>query len=170
VFDRNRIIELFETLSAELVERGVRGEVFLVGGAAMAVAYDARRATRDVDAVFEPKTVVYDAARAVGERLALGDGWLNDAVKAFLPGDDAARRPVFEGAGLQVAVASPRYLLAMKLLAARPEQDADDIRLLMDLCGLVSADEGLAVIEQAYAEWFIPARVRFMLEEMYPET
>lgn len=33
--------------------------MFLVGGAAMALAYNARRATRDVDGVFEPKTAIY---------------------------------------------------------------------------------------------------------------
>jgi len=48
------------------------------------MAYDARRATRDIDAVFEPKTVIYEAAAEVAERRGLPPGWLNDAVKALL--------------------------------------------------------------------------------------
>ena len=46
-------------------------------------------------------------------------GWLNDAMKGFLHGEDPDRRLVLDRPSLQVFVASPRYLLAMKLLAAR---------------------------------------------------
>jgi len=34
--------------------RGVVADVFVVGGAAMALAYDATRVTRDIDATFVP--------------------------------------------------------------------------------------------------------------------
>lgn len=37
----------------------------------MALAYDARRATRDIDAVFQPHGVVLDEARAVADELGL---------------------------------------------------------------------------------------------------
>jgi hypothetical protein len=46
----------WDELSAELAARGARAELFLVGGAALAVAYGATRATRDLDAVFIPAT------------------------------------------------------------------------------------------------------------------
>jgi hypothetical protein len=59
LLDRDQILRLFEELSEELVRRGTRAEIFLVGGAAMALAYDARRATRDIDAVFQPKDEAY---------------------------------------------------------------------------------------------------------------
>ena len=42
-----------------LEAEGVHGDLFLVGGAAMALAYSTRRATRDLDAIFEPKQVIY---------------------------------------------------------------------------------------------------------------
>lgn len=58
---RDQIVELLGELGDELDGRGVRGEMS-VGGAAMALAYNTRRATRDIDAVFEPKTVVYEVA------------------------------------------------------------------------------------------------------------
>ena len=48
----------------------------------MALAYSARRATRDLDAVFEPKQVIYEVAHQVGTRHGLPDDWLNDGVKA----------------------------------------------------------------------------------------
>ena len=91
---REDIRALLDDLSAELAARGARAEPFLVGSAALAVAYDANRATRDLDAVFIPADVVRQAAAAVAERRELTEDWLNDAVKGFLPGPDPdAQRP-----------------------------------------------------------------------------
>jgi hypothetical protein len=57
-FDKQGLIDAFELLDEELARRGVRAELFVVGGAAMAIAYDARRTTTDVDAIFVPSDVV----------------------------------------------------------------------------------------------------------------
>jgi hypothetical protein len=48
---REDIRALLDDLSQELAALGARAELFLVGAA---VAYDATRATRDLDAVFIP--------------------------------------------------------------------------------------------------------------------
>jgi hypothetical protein len=85
---RDDIRALLDDLSAELAARGARAELFLVGGAALAVAYDATRSTRDLDAVFIPSDIVRQAASAVAAREGLAEDWLNDAVKGFLPGPD----------------------------------------------------------------------------------
>ena len=127
---REDIRALLDDLSAELAVRGARAELFLVGGAALAVAYDATRSTRDLDAVFIPSEVVRQAAAAVAEREGLAEDWLNDAVKGFLPGPDPDAQRFYSSDSLIVDVASPRYLLAMKLFAARAEIDAEDIILL----------------------------------------
>jgi hypothetical protein len=50
---------LLDDLSAELAARGARAELFLAGGTALAVADDATRATRDLDAVFIPAEPAY---------------------------------------------------------------------------------------------------------------
>lgn len=49
---RAEIERAFTALGERLVRRDVVADVFVVGGAAMALAYDAARVTRDVDAVF----------------------------------------------------------------------------------------------------------------------
>src|ERR1035438_4999976 len=49
---RRELLHALEELDQELGALNVRGEVFIIGGAAMAIAYDTRRATSDVDAVF----------------------------------------------------------------------------------------------------------------------
>ena len=68
---REDIRALLDELSAELSARGARAELFLVGGAALAAAYDATRATRDLDTVIVPTDVVGQAAVAVAEREGL---------------------------------------------------------------------------------------------------
>lgn len=165
---RERILELFGELDAELCESGTRGDVFLVGGAAMTVAYDARPATRDIDAIWHPSTEVRAAAARVAARHDdLEPDWLNDGVKGFLPGNDAGQgKVVYDGKCLTVSAASPEYLLATKLMASRVSRDEDDILTLYDLCGLTTVGQGLEVVERYYGTRPIEAKVRFFLEEL----
>ncbi len=166
---RRELLEALVELDEELKNLNVRGEVFIVGGAAMAIAYDTRRATADVDAVFMPSNEVRTAASRVAKRLNLEPDWLNDSAKAFLPGEDENQIGVYEGQHLSVAAASPQYLLAMKLMASRVERDQDDIRELYKLCGLTTAEQGLDLLTSYYPEHLILPRVHFFLQEMFPE-
>jgi Nucleotidyltransferase of unknown function (DUF6036) len=168
VLSRERILDLFAQLDRELCRTDVRGDVFIVGGAAMAVAYDARPATRDVDGIWHPSSEVRQAIhRVAAQHDDLEPDWLNDGVKAFLPGEDrGVPRVVYEGDCLTVSAASPEYLLATKLLASRVSRDEDDILLLYRLCGLTTVDQGLELIERYYPGRPIEAKVRFFLEEL----
>ena len=164
--DRSEIVEALTELAAELDARGVQGEMYVVGGAAIALAYEARRSTKDIDAVFEPKLVVYEAAAAVGERRGLPAGWLNDAVKGFLAGEDPAASAVLELPGLRCLSASPRVLLALKVLAHRAGEDEDDVRLLAGELGLTSAAEVLDLAEEVYGDR-LTAAARFFVEQLF---
>lgn len=161
------IRDLLTELADELERANTPGRLFLVGGAAMALAHDGRRATRDLDGVFEPKLAIYAAAARVAHRHpGLPEDWLNDAVKAFLPGDDPNATTVLDHPALTVQVASPDYLLAMKVLAARLDRDDDDIRTLASLCGLTSAGAVLDLVESFYPEALIPTRVAYVIEDI----
>jgi hypothetical protein len=93
---RNGFFSAFELLDDELGRMGIDADLFIVGGAAMAVAYDARWATTDVDAVFVPSKEVRIAASRVAQERGLEEDWLNDGVKGFLPGEDVEQVGVFE--------------------------------------------------------------------------
>jgi len=164
--DREQILAALEALAALLDERGIEGEMYLVGGAAIALAYDARRSTRDIDAVFEPKMAIYEAADEVARRLGLPVTWLNDAVKGFLAGDDPAASPVLDVPGLRCLAASPRMLLALKVLAHRVGEDEDDVRLLAKRLELRTADEVLAVATEVFGDR-LDVAARFFVEEIF---
>lgn len=164
--DRAEILAALTDLAGELEARGIVGEMYVVGGAAITLAYDARRSTRDIDAVFEPKLAVYEAAAIVAARRGLPVGWLNDAVKGFLEGPDPAAAPVLELPGLRCQAASPGVLLALKVLAHRAGEDEADVRLLAAELGLTTADEVLAVAEATFGDR-LDAAARFFVEQIF---
>ena len=164
--DRDDVVGALTALGRRLHGQGVTGDMYVVGGAAIALAFSERRSTRDVDAVFEPKMVIYEAAAAVAAELDLPIGWLNDAVKGFLTGEDPAAAPVLDVPGLRCMAASPQMLLALKVLAHRVGEGEDDVRLLAGHLGLTTADEVLAVAEDRMGDRLDPA-ARFFVEELF---
>lgn len=167
MLSKTEIQRLLRLLNEELSEAGSVGELFLVGGAAMVLAYDRSRATRDLDAVFEPRDVVYEAAARVARREGLPDDWLNDAAKGFLPGPDQAATVLLDMSALRIRVASPGYLFALKAAAARVERDADDLRLLYRLCGFASLDEALDHVQHTLGPAMpLAPKTSFLLREL----
>lgn len=158
------IRELLIELGDELATAGQVGELFLVGGAALALGYSGRESTHDIDGLFEPKREMYAAAARVAERRGLQVDWLNDAMKGFLHGDDPDRQLVLEHPALAVYVASPRYLLAMKLRSARIERDADDIALLLGVCGISDSGEALDLVEAAYGAAALTVKTQLLVQ------
>lgn len=165
-FTRTKIVGALQALGDELTQGGIHGQIFIVGGAAMALAYSTRRVTRDIDAVFEPKAAIYEAAAMVAEDLDLPEDWLNDAAKAFMPGKDDDARPLPDITGVEITTASPRYLLAMKLMATRIGEDDEDIEVLLRECGITSTSEALDLLERMYPTYEPLPKTRLLLESL----
>ncbi|MFG2013055.1 DUF6036 family nucleotidyltransferase [Micromonospora sp. NPDC048868] len=170
LLDRAAIEDAFRRLGDRLSRRGVVADLYIFGGAAMALAYDARRATRDIDAVFQPHGIVLDEARAVADELGLPRWWLNEQASAYVaPGGDATAPRVFDHPGLRVAAASPEHLLAMKVLAAR-RRDAEDIRFLVDHLRLTDTEQVLALCAEIFPEEEVPGRARLVLDDVFDDS
>ncbi len=81
LFDRAQLERAFTALGERLVRRGVVADVFVVGGAAMALADDATRVSRDVDSLFVPHGIVLEEARNVAKDLGMPPWWLNEQAR-----------------------------------------------------------------------------------------
>jgi predicted nucleotidyltransferase len=169
LLDRARIRDLFRRLGERLQRRGVVGDVYVIGGAAMALAYDARRATRDIDAVFLPHGIVLEEAQALAAEMGLPQWWLNEQASAYVaPGGDPEAPLSFDHPGLRVSTASPEHLLAMKTIAAR-RRDTDDLLLLVGLLDLTTPEQVVAVCTRVFPDEALPDRARLVLADLFEE-
>lgn len=162
------IRKLFELLDEELAREGVHGELYLLGGAVMCLALDARESTRDVDAFFRPTREVREAARRVASATGVPETWLNDAVKRFLS-PRGSFDSYLELPHLKVFVAQPAYLLAMKCAALRLGEefhDLDDVRFLLRYLDVSTVEEALAVVTNYFEEDQLRPKTRLALEEL----
>jgi hypothetical protein len=164
--DADEVRALLQELSERLAASGVHAQLFVVGGAAMALAYDRGRLTRDVDALFVPVPEVRKAAEEIGAARGLEPDWLNDAAKGFLPGQDERPTTVFESESLLVQVASPEYLLAMKLHASRDERDLDDAATLFSLLGYTTVEQGVELLARTYPAARLLPRHRYLVQDV----
>ena len=150
----DKVSALLRELGERLAGRGMEGEIYVVGGAAMMLAYDRTRITKDIDAVGVPQEEIDAEVQAMAvDHRDLDPDWLNARVLPMLPrGVDADQLQVLGGPGLTVNVASPRWLLAMKARAARDDRDLDDLWVLCQVLGLRTVDEVWAICDQVWGE------------------
>ncbi|HUO83789.1 MAG TPA: DUF6036 family nucleotidyltransferase [Thermoanaerobaculia bacterium] len=165
---RDEIISALAALNERLAGREVQASCYLVGGAVMCLALEARNSTRDIDAWFTEAQEVRQAVAEVAEDLGLPKDWLNDAAKGFIP-EHAGFERWRSFSNLDVSVADVRTLLAMKCAAARTVEDAADIRFLAARLGLRSTEEALEVVLEYYPEERLPVRARLLLEEIFDD-
>jgi hypothetical protein len=162
------IRRLFDLLNAALRREEIEGELFVVGGAVMCLAYAARPSTQDVDAFFRPAREIRTAAARVAVEAGLSPHWLNDGVKGFLS-ERGEFAPFLELDHLRVMVAQPEYLLSMKCLAMRigaEFHDEDDVRYLLRHLDIRTHEQAVAVITRYYPLERFPQKTLYALAEI----
>lgn len=173
--DRTIIIKALALLDEALRRDEVIGEICIFGGAAMILAFDGKFTTRDVDAIFVPKSTVTNAILDIADRLGLPRDWLNDGVKGFVSEKEdftSDDMPTFEN--LRVIRPSARYLLAMKCLASRiggygERGDISDIKILCKSIGCETQESVTEIVLEYYPPSQIPAKVQFLIEEIFQD-
>ncbi|MGH9172469.1 MAG: DUF6036 family nucleotidyltransferase [Acidimicrobiales bacterium] len=167
LIERSQLEEAFRRVAAELKREGIGGDIYIFGGAAMVLAFNAREATRDVDALFEPREKIHRIALSVAQELGMPSWWLNDQASSYLPRRrDEKARLIFDHPHLRVSVVSPEHLLAMKAMAARTYADLDDIATLCTHLEVTEVTDVAALCARIYPEEPLTARARLVIEDV----
>lgn len=145
------VTELMHRLVEALDKRAVDATIYIVGGAAIALDYDSRRMTVDVDAFFEPRDIVLEEAKKLADEYGISDDWLNDKAKMAQvnASDDGIPQGMSSG-GVKITTASPHHLIAMKLAAER-DRDVNDIATILEETKLDPA-EAVEIAHDLYGD------------------
>ena len=108
--------------------------------------------TRDIDTLQLGGDEVQAAVDRVARARQWPSDWLNDAANMWASHFDTPDDWTVHLArgGESVCVARPQLLLAMKHLAGRGRRDTCDTDVLLDVCGIESIDQAMAVFNRCY--------------------
>jgi hypothetical protein len=176
--NRDQIVRALTGLDEKLRAQEIKGELCLVGGAVMLLAFNARVSTKDVDAILKPASLIRQLAKTVQTEEGLPDGWLNDAAKGYISAkhdagiEEAKYLPRFTN--LTVYSPTPEYLLAMKTMASRlpsvfDKGDVEDIRFLVRHLKLKSPAEVFSIVEKFYPPERVPTRAQYLIQTVFQE-
>lgn len=168
MLSKEQIEQYLSEMNDGLAEQGAMGEVVLCGGAVMALVYDARPSTKDIDALFAPTTVIREVARAVAERHDLEDDWFNDAAKGFIDTSRMSFRDVLSFSHLKVRRPGDEEMLALKLASAREDSmDADDALFLMRVVQPENMERVYEILEAHIPSPRLTPMASFFAQEIY---
>ena len=150
---REKIVEVLGLLSIHPDRIEVDDEICLLG-TAMAPTFNARQATKDVDAIFAPTGAIRHAAMLVADELRLPKDWLNDAAKGF-----ASEKGTFE----PLTCFSFRSLRLRRLsptVFSIPDTPSAQARWALRVGDILAREPGLARDKEALTELLFIIRQR----------
>lgn len=130
LLNRADIENALNLLLEELSKSNEESAIYVIGGAAINLAYNEKRATTtDVDVKITNPDVVIKAAEQVGNQLNLPADWLNTEAVGYLSTQNQPTDWILWKASgkASIYIAAPEMLLTMKLKASRLGRDGDDI-------------------------------------------
>lgn len=153
LLDRNKLLEIFDYLNERLKENQLQLEITVYGGSIMTLVYDNRPATKDIDCVFgATNTRLLDSILELTQfTFNLPDGWINEQIKEPLQSIVQESKETYRAySNLTILKPKAEQLLAMKVLAARPEPAKDfvDGAILCKDLNVTTKDELLAIISK----------------------
>jgi Nucleotidyltransferase of unknown function (DUF6036) len=170
LLSKTDIVKALTRLGEIAASQGQQIQLLVVGGAAMALAYEARVSTKDIDAIFltpPEASQTRQWAAEVATEFGFDDDWLNDGAKGFIHGLKQGAL-LLDQLGIRVWQIAPEQLLAMKLTAWRDDVDIEDSkRLLLEFRNLTLED-----VWSRVEPFLIPNQVqkaRYALEDAWSD-
>lgn len=108
--EKGEMIKYLKQINDELKAAGDKGEILISGGASMCLVHEARPSTKDIDALYEPKSRINEIAERIAKANNLESGWINDGVKGFLH-PNMKSEVVYDFGNLKVSTVSAEALL-----------------------------------------------------------
>jgi hypothetical protein len=171
-FGKEEILKNLKLVNEELNKLDMHGEILITGGASMCLVFSARSATKDIDAIYEPKSIINDIAAKIASEKGMPKSWLNDSVKDFMNAKSYEKKMLLKTySNLKLYSVMPEYLLAMKLMAARMESETDkkDIIFLMKHLGIDTIEKANRLLDNVFKSQFIMPKTRYVIEECIEE-
>lgn len=151
LMDKNKLLEIFDYLNERLKENQLQLEITIYGGSIMTMVYDNRPATKDIDCVFSETNdkLLNNILDLTKFAFNLSDGWINEEIKEPLKAilkEDKETYKVYSN--LNILKPKAEQLLAMKVLAARPEPAKDfvDAYILCKDLNITTKDKLMDII------------------------
>jgi Nucleotidyltransferase of unknown function (DUF6036) len=167
--DRQDLIDGLREIVLRAHAEGVLGvSIKIVGGAALRLAYFDRETTADIDAQIAPLDSIATIVRSIALDRGWPSDWLNDQAAMFIPtlGRSVDWESLLDDPNVSIAVAPIDALLAMKLHAARPGRDIDDIANLLAINEIDTVEAAEELYESFYPGDALPNRTIRTLERM----
>lgn len=167
--DKDKIIKYLYELDNKLGERGLSGSINIYGGSCLALVYDLRGSTKDIDAIFSPKNEMYKIAEEIAIENNLPSDWLNDGVKGFVTSSmEYKEYDIANFKNLKIFYPTAETMLAMKLISMRSgSSDIDDIKGLIKIVGVNNTEDLISIIEKYYSPKIISLKTYYFIDEMF---
>jgi len=168
--DRHDLIDGLRDVVRAAHANGMTGvSIRIVGGAALRLAHFDRDTTADIDAQIEPMDELTPIIETIARDRGWPNDWLNNKAVMFMPswGRQVEWESVLDDSNISIAIAPLDALLAMKLNAARPGRDTEDIAKLLALKDIVSVAAAEALFESFYPGDAMPDRTIELLQRIF---
>lgn len=153
LMDRDKLLQIFDYLNERLKENQLQLELTIYDGTVMTMVYDNRPATRDIDCVFSNvnQNLLENILEMTKFTFNLPKNWINEEIKEPLKSIIKEDKETYKlYSNLKILKPKAEQLLAMKVLAARPEPAKDfiDAFILCRDLNIRTKEELLSVVEK----------------------
>lgn len=166
--NKNEILTYFDIMNDKLKDKDVSAYVNVYGGAVMCLVFNSRDNTKDIDAIFEPESVLKEIAADIAKEYKLNKDWFNDEIKLFRP--ETTNNKLFKSwSNLKLYVPTTEYMFALKCYSARfgKSKDLEDMIYLIKNLKIHKFSQAVGIIERFFDLNQIRGEVReFLLDEL----
>lgn len=144
-------------VGAELQKKNSPQDILLLGNAVVLIEVGNHKSIENIDTYFLPDyTAIPKAVAVVAEREGLPDNWLSSAAAGFtyIFKKEPPMKLWRDFPGLNVYTAALDYVFVMKIMASRPQDEAD-IAILTTKLGLSTSDDVFALVKKYVPDEYV---------------